>query len=231
MKKRLRSGYTTGACAAAAAKAAASLLLNGSVENNSEIPLIDGRRVSFAIHSRNAADGSARVSVIKDAGDDPDVTNKAEIGAIARLVPRGKGEKEVWVRIKGGKGVGTVTKPGLAVEVGSSAINPVPRKMIAQAVGEVAGLKNIESQKLLEITIFVPKGEELAEKTLNKRLGIIGGISILGTTGIVRPLSAEAWTATIQASINVAVCRRVKGNNTVYGENIRKSGKRHSRSS
>ena len=210
MKKRLRSGYTTGACAAAAAKAAAALLLHGSREPVSEILLADGNRVRFEIHSSYVDGENARVTIIKNAGDDPDVTNKAEIGATARIVSR-ENEKETEIaRVQGGEGVGRVTKPGLSVEVGQAAINPVPMKMIKQAVSEVVGPADLDKAKLLEITIFVPKGKELAKKTLNKRLGIIGGLSILGTTGIVRPLSAEAWTATIQASMSVAVAAGVK---------------------
>jgi cobalt-precorrin-5B (C1)-methyltransferase len=207
-KKRLRSGFTTGSCAAAAAKAAAFALVNGSCPATIEIPFPDGSRVNFAIHhckiieGNESNNGSTTASVIKDAGDDPDVTNRAEIQA---TVSSGHSSNDPVqsvllgdILLVGGKGIGTVTKPGLAIKVGQPAINPVPRKMIVDAVQEIT-----KGQKLT-VTISIPRGEELAEKTLNKRLGILGGLSILGTTGIVRPISADAWTATIKASMDVA---------------------------
>lgn len=212
--KRLRSGFTTGSCAAAASKAAAFALTNGSCPDSIEIPFPDGSRVKFAIHhceinKGSAANtdsagsaGSAMASVIKDAGDDPDVTNRAEIQATVSSGHTSTDPvKSVLlgdILLCGGKGIGTVTKPGLAIEVGQPAINPVPRTMIIDAVQEIT-----KGQKIT-VTISVPRGEELAEKTLNKRLGILGGLSILGSTGIVRPISADAWTATIQASMDVA---------------------------
>ncbi len=200
--RRLRSGFTTGACAAAAAKAAAFALAHGVCPEKLDIPFPDGSRHSFVIHHCKLASDTATASVIKDAGDDPDVTNRAAITASVcsghlvidpiRCVLLGN------ILLCGGEGVGTVTKPGLAIEVGQPAINPVPREMIVAAVGE------INRELKLTVTISVPRGTELAEKTLNKRLGILGGISILGTTGIVRPISADAWTATIKASLDVA---------------------------
>ncbi len=193
MPKKLRYGYTTGACAAAAAKAAVLQLL-GPPPSSVEIPFPDGSRVAFKVNSSAlSTEASALVSsasVIKDAGDDPDITHGAEIAAQASF---GAG-----IIIKGGVGVGTVTRPGLSVPVGEPAINPVPRRMIYAAVREAI------SDRSVEITISVPEGERLARKTLNPRLGIVGGISILGTTGIVKPLSADAWTATIAASMDVA---------------------------
>lgn len=222
--KRLRYGYTTGACAAAAAKAAALLLLDtdeNRIPYQVDIPFPDGSRVVFKICnagvSREGAYPVARASVIKDAGDDPDVTNRAEIAAevmikdieyeqedVCRDNPTAMPCDPVTIVIKGGKGVGTVTKPGLALPVGEPAINPVPRRMIREAVTEaiVQNMKN--TRQIAEVTISVPTGEVLAKKTLNPRLGIIGGISILGTTGIEKPLSSEAWTATISASMDVA---------------------------
>ncbi len=200
--KRLRSGFTTGSCAAAAAKAATFALINGMCPENIEIPFPDGSRKTFAIHRCTIDRSSATASIIKDAGDDPDVTNRAEIAAsvCSSHLPADPVRSVLLgnILLCGGKGVGTVTKPGLAIEVGQPAINPVPRQMIAAAVQEIA-----VDQKIT-VTISVPKGAELAEKTLNKRLGILGGISILGTTGIVRPISADAWTATIKASLDVA---------------------------
>jgi cobalt-precorrin-5B (C1)-methyltransferase len=234
-KKSLRSGYTTGACAAAAAKAAALLLLSGEagkrgsgevkgrektdINKDVEIPFPDGSRVKFNVHSSEFRDNVAIASIIKDAGDDPDVTNGAEIAAEATKVgKRGSGKAgkqkntDLPVLIKGGRGVGTVTKPGLSVPVGEPAINPVPRQMIKEAVMEAinsgeAGKRVSGKEKnfrAIEITISVPNGEELAKKTLNYRLGIEGGISILGTTGIVKPVSTAAWTATITSSMDVA---------------------------
>lgn len=185
-KRALRSGYTTGACAAAAAKAA-TMLLAGEVPVAVDIPMPSGERAQFMVHS-SRIDG-AYASVVKDAGDDPDVTNGAEIAASAARSSGG-------IIIKGGAGVGVVTRAGLAVAVGQPAINPVPMRMIREAVSEVA--------QDIAITIIVPRGQELAAHTLNARLGIIGGISILGTTGIVKPLSTEAWTATIRISMDMA---------------------------
>ena len=218
--KGLRSGYTTGACAAAAAKAAVQLLLGGKRENATavEIPFPDGSRVKFRVHGSEIRGQSTRASVVKDAGDDPDITHCAEIAAEARIV-RKRGsthasvgaihELPLQIIIKGGMGVGTVTKPGLPVPVGQPGINPVPRKMIEEAVKESAKAQKCKSAigkkiHIIEITISVPKGKELAKKTLNSRLGIVGGLSILGTTGIVKPVSTEAWTATIASSMDVA---------------------------
>ncbi len=217
-KKSLRSGYTTGACAAAAAKAAALLLLSGEVKGRGktdinkdvEIPFPDGSRVKFKVHSSEFRDNVAIASIIKDAGDDPDVTNGAEIVAEAGITRTAGVEARravpLRITIKGGNGVGTVTKPGLSVVVGEPAINPVPRKMIKEAVMEAMhSCKGIlQYAPTVEITISVPDGEELAKKTLNYRLGIEGGISILGTTGIVKPVSTAAWTATITSSMDVA---------------------------
>ncbi len=202
MAKRLRSGYTTGACAAAAAKAAVGLLLQGKHATRVEIPFPDGTRHSFAVHQCLKREGNCFASIIKDAGDDPDVTNGAEICASVHLFSE-EAVPEYHVILDnvilgGGEGVGIVTKPGLAAKVGEPAINPVPREMITQAVQEV------EQSKSVFIQISVTNGEELATRTLNKRLGIVGGLSILGTTGIVRPVSADAWTATISASMDVA---------------------------
>jgi cobalt-precorrin-5B (C1)-methyltransferase len=241
--KKLRSGYTTGACAAAAAKAATMLLLGAGGRKHRraevEIPFPDGSRVRFAVHYAGISNGSsgpvASASIIKDAGDDPDVTNGAEIRASVRIMDHRNSLDSSLITphssfiIKGGRGVGKVTKPGLSVPVGEPAINPVPRRMIREAVIEAIheceelGVRSEESNNdpissrftlhtslNIEVTISVPKGEELAKKTLNARLGIIGGISILGTTGIVRPLSTEAWTSSITASMDVAKATGIK---------------------
>jgi len=200
-KKKLRSGFTTGACAAAAAKAAATVLLGGREISRVEIPFPTGDRHEFALFSCIPQDGQVTVSVIKDAGDDPDVTNGAEIIAI---VEQQEAETtDEFIALAGGPGVGKVTKPGLPVPVGEPAINPVPRMMIRDAVTEAMEETGIDTVPLL-VTICVTDGELLAEKTLNSRLGIVGGLSILGTTGIVRPVSAKAWTDTIDASMKVA---------------------------
>ena len=212
MKKKLRSGFTTGACAAAAAKGAALYLFDRKNRPKEvSIPFPDGSYHSFTLHKvmADSVSNSCSASVIKDGGDDPDVTHKAEIAAtvsIADNLPEGK-----RVHITGGEGVGRVTKPGLAAEVGGPAINPVPLRMIEMAVREVLDLQEDEESKVL-VTISVPRGKELAEKTLNERLGIIGGISILGTTGIVRPLSAKAWTDTLISAMKVA---KANGNDEI----------------
>lgn len=201
-RKPLRSGYTTGACAAAAAKAAVMALLQWEQPGQVEIPFPDGSRHRFELcRYGGTVAGGAMASVVKDAGDDPDVTNGAEIGAEVRwLADRVHNERIV---LHNGPGVGLVTKPGLAVGVGQPAINPVPQQMIRAAVAEVLTEAG-QADAALEVRIFVRDGEVLAEKTLNRRLGVIGGLSILGTTGIVRPVSAKAWTDTIEASMQVA---------------------------
>lgn len=199
-KKPLRSGYTTGACAAAAAKAAVLRLLGKPEPVSVEIPFPDGSRHSFALCRVSGDGANTLATVVKDAGDDPDVTNGAEIGAQVRWLDQASPEPIVLVN---GPGVGLVTKPGLPVPVGQPAINPVPRQMIRAAVAEALAQSG-GGHRTLEVQIFVRDGEALAEKTLNRRLGVIGGLSILGTTGIVRPVSAKAWTDTIEASMQVA---------------------------
>lgn len=204
--KKLRSGYTTGACAAAASKAAALLLVTGVVQDTVVIPFPDGSRVTFTIVQSRFTDPDRQVAmacVIKDAGDDPDVTNGTRIESSVQYGIKDAAREESLV-IHGGTGVGRVTKRGLAVSVGQPAINPVPRKMIRAAVTEALISGDKEKDCCLDITISIPEGERLAEKTLNYRLGIVGGLSVLGTTGIVRPVSADAWTATIATSMDVA---------------------------
>ncbi len=205
-KKKLRSGYTTGACAAAAAKASVLMLLTEKAQKTIEIPFPASPRASFTIEKQlHTGNNPKKIlsSVIKDAGDDPDVTNGAVIEASAVFAEELHRKKES-VRIYGGTGVGKVTKKGLAIAVGEPAINPVPRKMIRDAVAEAFQEAGIQQKNIVEITVSIPKGEALALKTLNHRLGIVGGLSVLGTTGIVRPVSADAWTATITASMDVA---------------------------
>ncbi|MBE0584740.1 MAG: cobalt-precorrin-5B (C(1))-methyltransferase [Desulfofustis sp.] len=204
MTKQLRSGFTTGACAAAAAKAAAEVALLGKRCDTVDIPFPDGSRVVFEVFWSCRKEGSGGAAIIKDAGDDPDVTNKAEIIAWVRRRDHNSASTVSQIEIVGGRGVGRVTKPGLAVPIGQPAINPVPQQMIRDAVGEVLASCEPALSDPIEVCIEVKHGEELARKTLNRRLGIVGGISILGTTGIVRPISAEAWTATIATSMDVA---------------------------
>ncbi|MEW6426906.1 MAG: cobalt-precorrin-5B (C(1))-methyltransferase CbiD [Thermodesulfobacteriota bacterium] len=204
MNRRLRSGYTTGACAAAAAKAALLLYFRGTADESVEIPFPDGSRHRFVVHAAGRQGNRAHAAVIKDAGDDPDVTNGAEIVAAVEETAADQGDCVVLgerLLLCAGAGVGRVTKPGLAVPVGEPAINPIPRRMIAMAAAEAIP---VGFAGRLRITIGVSDGGALAEKTLNHRLGIVGGLSILGTTGIVRPVSAEAWQATILASMDVA---------------------------
>jgi cobalt-precorrin-5B (C1)-methyltransferase len=206
MVKKLRSGFTTGTAAAAATKGALQMILEGKRPSRVRIKLLTGTDIMIAIHmcSRPKQD-EAICSVIKDAGDDPDVTHKAEIGARVTLLnygEQGGTGKKVEIFICGGEGVGRVTKPGLEVDPGQPAINPGPKKMIAQAIEEV--LKKHHLGGTVRTEIFVPRGKKLAEKTLNARLGIIGGISILGTTGVVRPMSHDAFIATIESALSVA---------------------------
>jgi cobalt-precorrin-5B (C1)-methyltransferase len=193
----LRTGWTTGACATAATKAALTALIIGEFPDPVEITLPRGEKPTFALAFETLGDGYAMAGIVKDAGDDPDVTHGATIVAAVRPLP-----PESGIRFRAGEGVGTVTKPGLPVEVGEPAINPVPRAMMtaeALALCEAAGLPAD-----LEITISIPGGEALAEKTWNPRLGIAGGLSILGTTGIVHPFSCAAWIHSIHRGIDVA---------------------------
>lgn len=201
----MRSGYTTGACASAAAKAAVTALINQMAVQEVEIDLPDnGNRARFRVEKCTFGDTQALCSVIKDAGDDPDVTDGAEICALVSW------KTSPGIEINGGEGVGLVTKPGLEIPAGMPAINPVPRRMIAGSVREAAG-NSLESRGV-QVTISVPRGKELARRTLNPRLGITGGISILGTTGIVIPYSVNAYKACISQALDVAIacgCREV----------------------
>jgi cobalt-precorrin-5B (C1)-methyltransferase len=193
----LRRGWTTGACATAAAKAAYAGLLTGGFPDPVEVILPRGERPCFALALTSWDAGSATAGVIKDAGDDPDVTHGALIVATVRLGAPGSG-----VTFRAGAGVGTVTRPGLAIAPGEPAINPVPRQMISAAIAEIAAAANRPAD--VEVEIAIPGGEALAAKTLNGRLGIVGGLSILGTTGIVVPYSCAAWIASIHRGIDVA---------------------------
>ncbi|GAA2356534.1 cobalt-precorrin-5B (C(1))-methyltransferase [Saccharopolyspora halophila] len=192
--KALRTGFTTGACSAAAARAAAELMLTGELPATVDIGFPDGKDRRFPVDSGSAEPPTA--VVVKDAGDDPDVTHGARM--TVSIAPREDGE----VVLHGGEGVGRVTKPGLGLEVGGPAINPVPRQMITAAVREVLGDRGAD------VTITVPGGEKMARKTTNRRLGIFGGISVLGTTGIVRPFSTASWRSSVEQAVSVLSAQR-----------------------
>ena len=201
----MRTGYTTGACAAAAAKAATIALLSGEPVREVTIRLPIGEDATFQIHSCEIDGGdnisaSALCSIIKDGGDDPDVTSGAEI--CARVWRDANTEN--GVTLHGGDGVGTVTKPGTGIPVGDPSITRVPRRLITQSVQEAAGGLSFN------VKISVPGGQEIAKKTDNPRLGIVDGISILGTTGVVQPFSTAAWRASVNVSIDVAAANDLK---------------------
>ena len=191
-ERPLRRGWTTGACAAAAAKAAATALRSGTFPDPVSIDLPGGQRPTFPLALRETAAGWARAGVTKDAGDDPDVTHGALVVAEVRCGAAGSG-----VTFRAGEGVGRVTRPGLALAVGEPAINPAPRAMIRAAL-EAAGLADVE------VTISIPGGAALAAKTMNARLGILGGLSVLGTTGVVIPYSCSSWIHSIHRGVDVA---------------------------
>jgi len=196
-ERPLRRGWTTGTCAAAAAKAAFAALITGEFPDPVEVTLPRGERPSFALAMTRKDRASASAGVIKDAGDDPDVTHGALIVATVRAGASGEG-----VTFRAGEGVGTVTRPGLPLPPGEPAINPVPRRMIRDAIAEVAAVAGCGADA--EVEIAIPGGMELAAKTLNGRLGIVGGLSILGTTGIVVPYSCSAWIHSIHRGVDVA---------------------------
>ena len=191
----LRRGWTTGACATAATKAALSQLWGGESLTTVSLVLPRGETPVFDVHRLETGDGWARAGIIKDAGDDPDVTHGVEVVSTVRASMGG-------VVFMAGEGVGTVTKKGLPIAVGEPAINPVPRKMMDEVVAELAVLYGKSPH--VEIEISIPGGEDITKKTWNPRLGIQGGLSILGTTGVVRPFSCAAWIASIHRGIDVA---------------------------
>ena len=197
----LRTGFTTGACATAATQACLRLLLGLEVGSHSKIDLPRGKRQAFALETlKKGKDGEAVAAVIKDAGDDPDVTHRARIQSRVRRTDK------PGLILEAGPGVGTVTLRGLPVAVGEPAINPIPRLMLGQTVRKTmaeAGLENFDHGGF-SVEISIDDGEALAQKTMNGRLGIVGGLSILGTTGIVRPYSCASWIASIHQGIDVA---------------------------
>ncbi|MBW2027499.1 MAG: cobalt-precorrin-5B (C(1))-methyltransferase [Deltaproteobacteria bacterium] len=198
-RRKLRTGFTTGSSAAAAAKAAVLVLGGQEGPSSVDIPLPEEGRLQIPVGHVEREGAGARALVIKDAGDDPDVTHRAQIWCTVTL---NKGGAPGHVVIKGGRGVGRVTRPGLPVLVGESAINPAPRRQITKAVLE--GLRETGHEGEVTVRIEVPRGEEMARKTLNSRLGIVGGISILGTRGTVIPFSNQAYKATITLAMDVA---------------------------
>ncbi|WP_027160348.1 cobalt-precorrin-5B (C(1))-methyltransferase [Methylobacter luteus] len=195
--KGTRKGYTTGACSAAAARAAVQGLLNGRVPDTIDCVLPNGQDVVFKVEEGFVQNGQAHAVIEKDAGDDPDCTNHARLTADVMWI-----EQPDKIVLQGGEGIGQITRPGLGLVVGGPAINPVPRKNIEHNIRLIAG----EALKTrgLQVTISVPGGEEMAKKTLNYRLGILGGISILGTTGIVHPYSTAAFRASVVQGVEVA---------------------------
>ena len=201
-RRGLRTGYTTGSCAAAAAKAATLSLLSGREVAQVTIRLPVGRDAEFTVHRHQWLEGAESVlcSVIKDGGDDPDVTHGAEICA---TVSRAS-VSEQRVRIVGGSGVGTVTRPGTGIEVGQPAVTRVPRRMIIESVQEAANSLGSGREASFTVQVSVTDGEAIAIKTTNARLGVIGGISILGSTGVVQPYSTAAWRASVHLAIDVA---------------------------
>lgn len=201
-RKKLRSGYTTGTCAAIAAKAAAKMLFLQEDLEQEFIETPKGVRVTVTLHHIERKQNSVSCAVQKDAGDDPDVTNGILVYAMVELIEM----KEIVV--DGGVGVGRVTKPGLSQKIGEAAINPVPKAMIKAEVEKV--FKEQKYQGGAKVIISVPEGETIAKKTFNPQLGIVGGISILGTSGIVEPMSEQALLDTIQTELNVKKAEGVK---------------------
>ncbi|MFZ5989660.1 MAG: cobalt-precorrin-5B (C(1))-methyltransferase CbiD [Bacillota bacterium] len=197
--KKYRKGYTTGSCAAAASKAAVMMLLKGMEIAQADIDTPAGIRLILPVSDTTFFEESVECAVVKDGGDDPDVTTGLKIYARVRL------SNEKGIRVIGGEGVGTVTLPGLRVPVGQPAINPVPMKMIIKEVSEV-----LPEGMGADIVIRVPGGEEIAVNTYNPRLGIIGGISILGTKGIVEPMSEEAWKESLALELGILSAKGIK---------------------
>lgn len=201
--KKYRRGYTTGSCAAAAAKASVYMLFTNKKIENINIDTPKGIPLTLKVKNVELKDKYVVCSIEKDGGDDIDATHTMDIFAKAELISRGVESEEIIVT--GGAGIGMVTQKGLSVEVGKPAINPVPMKMIRNEISKVLGENNklLNKDKSVKITIFAPKGKEIAKKTFNPRLGIVGGISILGTTGIVEPMSEEGWRKSLSIELEM----------------------------
>lgn len=204
--EKLRSGFTTGTAAQAASKASAIMLATKKIIKKVDVELPCGKELVLDLIDQKIERDFASCGVIKDGGDDPDITDKAKIYALVKRI------QKQGVFIRGGKGVGVVTKPGLPVEVGEPAINPIPRKMIIKEVS-----KFLAKEGGLEVTISVAEGEELAKRTFNPRLGIVGGISILGTTGIVEPRSVDAYKVSLGLQLDIARAHNLKRVALVFG--------------
>ncbi len=199
-KQKLRTGFTTGTCAAASAKAAVLSIMKQQKIESVDVILPRGDSIKIKIENCKFSQNSAHCSVIKDAGDDPDVTHRAEV-----IVDLSLNENVNQIEIDGGEGIGIVTKPGLGLEINKPAINPIPKQMINTNLKQIA--KDILSKNGIRVVISVPKGKELALKTDNPRLGIVGGISILGTSGIVIPYSTASYAASIRQNLDVALAQ------------------------
>ncbi len=210
----LRSGYTTGTCAAAAAKAALMLLKEGISPEEVEVGLPDGERVRFPVVLADLHEGTGLAAVRKDAGDDPDITHGVLIKAAVSLIEGGD------ILFEAGEGVGRITKPGLMLSVGEAAINPLPREQIRRAVREI-------TDQGLRIIISIPRGEELAAKTFNPRLGVVGGLSILGTQGRVRPFSCPALRESLKCALKVAWAAGIKALVFVPGHIGERAARKH----
>lgn len=204
-KKKLKTGFTTGTSATAAAKGAVLAILNQKIIEDVQVNLPKGNTIKIPIYLCKYKKDQGRCSVIKDGGDDPDVTHGAEI-----IVDLSFTDKKNEIEIDGGEGVGIVTKPGLGLEINKPAINPVPKKMIIENLREIA--EDLLLKKGIRVVISVPKGRELGPKTDNPRIGILHGISILGTSGIVIPFSTASYAASIRQNLDVAIAM---GNDTV----------------
>ncbi len=193
----LRKGWTTGACATAAACAAYEALVTGTFSDTVSITLPKGQQPEFSVKNPETGDGWASATVVKDAGDDPDVTHGADIISTVK-----KGDAGTGITFYAGDGVGTVTLPGLPLPVGEPAINPKPRQIISDNLMSLAAA--LDGFIDIEVTVSIPGGQKLAEKTMNGRLGIVGGLSVLGTTGIVIPYSCASWIHSIYRGVDVA---------------------------
>ena len=199
-RQGMRTGYTTGSCAAAAAKAAVTTLLTGEPTGEVTIHLPVGQDAAFRIHRCEWVDDQRVLcSVIKDGGDDPDATHGAEICVTVNRAPDQEG-----LKITGGPGVGTVTRPGTGIDVGEPAVTRVPRRMMAESVSAAAQSAGLDAEAGFIAQVSVTDGEEIAKKTTNARLGVLGGISILGSTGVVQPFSTAAWRASVHLAVDVA---------------------------
>jgi len=200
-KGPLRDGFTTGTCATAAAKSGLRAIIHQKKDTTVKVHLPVDKIVEIPIHHCEFTQSTANCSVIKDAGDDPDVTNGAEIGCILKLT------QEKDIKFIAGDGVGTVTLKGLELAIGEPAINPVPRKMITAALQKL--LHDYDLECGVSVTVYVTDGRKIAKRTLNERVGIMNGLSILGTTGIVKPYSSSSYIASIEQGIDVAISNSV----------------------